>query len=205
MRFDRLLQEALETWRLTASKEYDGNDVILLFVGNALGGEVGELQNKISKLFRQSYQPLANYRDPDGQDLGEEIADVLYYILILSHELKIDLDAALAAKITEDSAKEALRDAGENAYSQHDVEVLFASNQLGGSAGELQNKLAKYFKKRYSPAIEYKGLNSDGISDKLADILHDLLSLSSKLNINAETAFEKKMQINKERYRLKNA
>ena len=59
-----------------------------------LAGEVGELQNKVKKIFR----------DRDGQitaedraDLGEELGDVLWYLATLASELELDLGAIAEA------------------------------------------------------------------------------------------------------------
>jgi len=58
-----------------------------------LGGEVGEVLNKIKKV----------YRDKDGifdtatkEDIAKELGDCLWYIAVLAHDLGQDLDKIAA-------------------------------------------------------------------------------------------------------------
>lgn len=39
------------------------------------------------------------------QDIGEELADVLYWVLLMGHDMKIDVLAALEDKMTKNEAK----------------------------------------------------------------------------------------------------
>jgi len=39
------------------------------------------------------------------EEIGEELADVLYWVLLMSHDLKIDVLAALESKIKKNEAK----------------------------------------------------------------------------------------------------
>ena len=39
------------------------------------------------------------------EEIGEELADVLYWVLLMSHDLNIDIDAALKKKIKKNEAK----------------------------------------------------------------------------------------------------
>lgn len=39
------------------------------------------------------------------EDISDELADVLYWVLVLSHDLGIDMNAALTAKLLKNAAK----------------------------------------------------------------------------------------------------
>ena len=53
-----------------------------------LAGEVGEVQNKVKKIFRDRDGKLTA---DDVADLGDELGDVLWYLAILATELDLDL------------------------------------------------------------------------------------------------------------------
>ncbi len=49
-------------------------------------------------------QVKAHVRDALG-DISDELADVLYWVLVLSHDLGIDLNRAMRAKLAKNAAK----------------------------------------------------------------------------------------------------
>ncbi len=61
----------------------------LYYPALGLGGEVGEMQNKIKKVMRDGGGVL---REEVRQDLIDELGDVLWYCAAMAIELKVDLD-----------------------------------------------------------------------------------------------------------------
>jgi NTP pyrophosphatase (non-canonical NTP hydrolase) len=61
----------------------------LYYPALGLGGEVGEIQNKIKKIMRDNEGIL---KEEVRQDLISELGDVLWYCAALASELKVDLD-----------------------------------------------------------------------------------------------------------------
>jgi NTP pyrophosphatase (non-canonical NTP hydrolase) len=61
----------------------------LYYPALGLGGEVGEVLNKVKKIMRDHDGKITDeYRDI----LRKELGDVLWYIATLAHELGLDLD-----------------------------------------------------------------------------------------------------------------
>lgn len=73
-----------------------GSEEDIHFLALALCGEAGELANLIKKCWRGD-RSLRNAE----VDLAEELADVRIYLELLASMLKIDLDAAVCAKLPE--------------------------------------------------------------------------------------------------------
>lgn len=89
--------------------------------GNALGGEVGELQNVIKKLRRietnvsskkkfASLSEMEEYAAKLRTQLREEIGDVFLYLDLLCSEVGEDLYAAICDKFNQDSIELGLED-----------------------------------------------------------------------------------------------
>jgi NTP pyrophosphatase (non-canonical NTP hydrolase) len=53
----------------------------------------------------KSPQEIENHIKANKADIGEELADVLYWVLLLSHDLNIDLADAFEQKMLQNSAK----------------------------------------------------------------------------------------------------
>ena len=64
----------------------------------ALGGEVGELQNLLKKVWREELdERLPHVSEEQKTELRHELADVLVYLLCLANALDIDLEVAFAS------------------------------------------------------------------------------------------------------------
>ncbi len=50
-------------------------------------------------------EEIEKYIKTNKDDIGEELADVLYWVLLMSHDLKIDILEALEKKIEKNEAK----------------------------------------------------------------------------------------------------
>lgn len=48
---------------------------------------------------------MAKHVKEDGEEIGDELADVLYWVLLMSHDLDIDLLAAFKRKMDENDKK----------------------------------------------------------------------------------------------------
>ena len=53
----------------------------------------------------KSKEEIEKYVETNKADIGEEIADVLYWVLLMSHDLKIDVLEALDKKITKNEER----------------------------------------------------------------------------------------------------
>ena len=60
----------------------------LLYLANALGGEAGELQNLVKKVYRDSGGKLQEDR---REAMIDELGDVLWYVAAIASELQINL------------------------------------------------------------------------------------------------------------------
>ena len=76
------------------SKVTDDNIELLEFLLVSLTGEVGETANIVKKIVRGD-TCLEEKRD----ELREEIADIFIYLLKMSYQMDIDLEAAYLAKM----------------------------------------------------------------------------------------------------------
>ena len=48
---------------------------------------------------------ILNYVENSSHEIGEELADIFYWILLMSHDLKIDIISALENKLEKNKAK----------------------------------------------------------------------------------------------------
>lgn len=78
----------------------DDNLEILEFLLVAFVGELGEVSNIVKKIVRGDYSLNAK-RD----EISEEIADIFAYLIKLSYQLNIDLEAAYIKKIKKNQEK----------------------------------------------------------------------------------------------------
>lgn len=83
--------ESAFSWSCPITQE---NLEVLEFLLVALMGELGETSNLVKKIVRGDFL-LAEKK----ADLSEELADMLIYLIKLSYQLGIDLEAACTEKI----------------------------------------------------------------------------------------------------------
>lgn len=101
MEINKMVEETRKTWFASHEGEYSKRDVELLYATLALGGEVGELQNKVKKLFRLKYYTEGHSPEGGVDAIGEEIADTLFYVSRIADLLGIDADRAFTEKMAE--------------------------------------------------------------------------------------------------------
>ena len=80
-----------------------------------LNDEKVSLMNQISQ---EGYEYLKQNKD----GVAEEIADVLYYVLLMSHDLNIDIIEALDKKITKNESKYPVEKAKGNHKKYNEIE-----------------------------------------------------------------------------------
>tara|TARA_Y100000389_G_C17379800_1_gene473697 strand:- start:259 stop:582 length:324 start_codon:yes stop_codon:yes gene_type:complete len=83
---------------------YDFGAFTLLYLSNGLGGEVGEVQNEVKKIYRSTQSRFAPLRGDQKnlvvkldrkKALKEELGDVLWYVAAICNELDTDLNEIL--------------------------------------------------------------------------------------------------------------
>lgn len=87
-------------------------------------------------------------------------------------------------------------------YDEKDIELLFIALALGGEAGELQNLVKKYFRKKYyrkRQEFDEKNFVHD-VAEELTDVIFYASRMIELLNIDIEKAMKEKLKINEERY-----
>ena len=67
-------------------------DVAMAYLALGLAGEAGEVANKIKKVLRGDYDDDPAKAEAALDAAGAELADVLWYVAMLSHELGICLE-----------------------------------------------------------------------------------------------------------------
>lgn len=78
----------------------DDNLEMLEFLLVAFAGEFGEVSNIVKKIVRGDFS-----LDEKRNELSEEIADMFSYLIKLSYQLSIDLEAAYIKKIEKNQEK----------------------------------------------------------------------------------------------------
>jgi len=67
-------------------------------------------------------EEVEEYLKQNKNDVAEEIADVLYYVLLMSHDLNIDIIEALDKKITKNESKYPVEKAKGNHKKYNEIE-----------------------------------------------------------------------------------
>ena len=78
---------------------YDFGETNLLYLSNGLGGEVGEVQNEVKKLYRAKYKKNTEEELNRKDNIKKELGDVLWYIFAISNELDISIDDIINSNI----------------------------------------------------------------------------------------------------------
>jgi NTP pyrophosphatase (non-canonical NTP hydrolase) len=105
MDLNDVISESKKTWKNEKPVKYDEKDLETIYVSLALGGEVGELQNKIKKYFRRKYYTKGHSEGDELKQVGEEVADILYYLGRLSELLDMDPSVEFMKKMEENKKR----------------------------------------------------------------------------------------------------
>lgn len=75
---------------------YPGRGQNIYYPALGMGGEVGEILNKIKKIMRDDAGLITAARK---EDLKAELGDVLWYVSAVADELQVSLDEVAAANV----------------------------------------------------------------------------------------------------------
>jgi NTP pyrophosphatase (non-canonical NTP hydrolase) len=81
-----------------------------------------------------------------------------------------------------------------------DVELLYCVLALAGEAGELANKIKKYFRYKYLTEGHPDTEALEEADEEYIDVIYYLLRTSKRTHTNLEEAWKKKMDVNRKRY-----
>jgi NTP pyrophosphatase (non-canonical NTP hydrolase) len=102
MRLNDLPAITRKTWTIPATgKKYKPKDIEMLYIATCLGGESGELLNKIKKVFRYKYFTKAHSEKDLAKKVKEEMTDVLYYVSRLADLLDVNMEKELESRMKE--------------------------------------------------------------------------------------------------------
>ncbi len=105
MKLNDTITESAKTWVSPKDAKYTAEDVELLYISNALGGEVGELQNKVKKFMRNKYWTKAHSTGIEKESIAEEVSDALFYLARIAALLGIDMEQSFAKKMQENAQR----------------------------------------------------------------------------------------------------
>jgi NTP pyrophosphatase (non-canonical NTP hydrolase) len=72
--------------------KYSFDDYDLLYLSNGMGGEVGEAQNEIKKMYRLlKNTTLENAKEQKRDEIKKELGDVLWYLTAICNKMDISL------------------------------------------------------------------------------------------------------------------
>ncbi len=110
MKLNEIKKESLRSWsHIPNGVDYEEDDIAKLYVATALAGEVGELLNKIKKMFRKKYYTSAHAEKELEEGIKDEFADVLFYMGRLADMMNIDLEAEFRKKMEENIKRYGLK------------------------------------------------------------------------------------------------
>lgn len=88
---------------------YDFGNENLLYLSNGMGGEAGEVQNEVKKLYRvlnQAKTPdeSAEERSLRKENIKKEIGDVLWYLFAMANEIEVNIEDIIETNIEKNTA-----------------------------------------------------------------------------------------------------
>ncbi len=101
MNIGEMIEETRRTWKIDPKSRYEDRDVAVMYSAMALGGEIGELQNMLTKIHRKKYYTDGHFNPEMESEIPQEMADILYFLLRLSDTLGVDLERAFMDKMGE--------------------------------------------------------------------------------------------------------
>lgn len=80
--------------------KYKFGDYDLLYLSNGMGGEVGEAQNEIKKMYRlHQNTTLTKAKDQKREEVKKELGDVLWYLTAICNKMDFSLGDIIAENI----------------------------------------------------------------------------------------------------------
>jgi len=88
---------------------YDFGNGNLLYLSNGMGGEAGEVQNEVKKLYRVLNQAKpsdesAEERSLRKENIKKEIGDVLWYLFAMANEIEVNIEDIIETNIEKNTA-----------------------------------------------------------------------------------------------------
>lgn len=81
--------------------KYDFGDGNLLYLSNGMGGEAGEVQNEVKKLYR-ILNITKNVQEESAKEISlrkenikKEIGDVLWYLFAMANEIEVNIEEVI--------------------------------------------------------------------------------------------------------------
>ena len=85
---------------------YEMGDYNTLYLSNGLGGEAGEVQNEIKKMYRLlQNDSLENSKKIKKENIKKELGDVLWYLTAICNEMDISLKDIIKENINKNMDK----------------------------------------------------------------------------------------------------
>ena len=99
--WNKLAEDVKRTWVL----KFEDEDEKVLFLSNALAGEVGELANEVKKWFR--LRLIEDEKNIPKQQLhvSFELMDILYYVVMMASTLGIDVEGAWDVRLEQNEKR----------------------------------------------------------------------------------------------------
>tara|TARA_B100000963_G_scaffold339133_1_gene336621 strand:- start:611 stop:940 length:330 start_codon:yes stop_codon:yes gene_type:complete len=90
--------------------KYDFGHGNLLYLSNGMGGEAGEVQNEVKKLYRALNQ--GKVQDESNKEISlrkdnikKEIGDVLWYLFAMANELEVNIEEVIQINMNKNNDK----------------------------------------------------------------------------------------------------
>ena len=90
--------------------KYDFGHGNLLYLSNGMGGEAGEVQNEVKKLYRALNQ--GKVQDESDKEISlrkdnikKEIGDVLWYLFAMANEIEVNIEEVIQINMNKNNDK----------------------------------------------------------------------------------------------------
>lgn len=93
--FEKMSEDVSRTWFL----KFDDEDDEILYLSNALAGEVGELANEVKRYIRLKILEDSENTPKQRLNVEFEVMDILYYLVKIIKTLDIDVEQAWDVRI----------------------------------------------------------------------------------------------------------
>jgi len=90
--------------------KYDFRDGNLLYLSNGMGGEAGEVQNEVKKLYRALNQGKTQDESDNEislrkENIKKEIGDVLWYLFAMANEIEVNIEEVIQINMNKNNDK----------------------------------------------------------------------------------------------------
>ena len=90
--------------------KYDFGDGNLLYLSNGMGGEAGEVQNEVKKLYRALNQGKTQDESDNEislrkENIKKEIGDVLWYLFAMANEVEVNIEEVIQINMNKNNDK----------------------------------------------------------------------------------------------------